>query len=259
MAEARLFQALSDPTRLKIVGLLAAGPLNVTSIVNRVRAAQPAVSRHLRILREVGLIRDKRLGKEVEYSLQAGRVREASAWLGDLAVAVRAMEEEGESAGTPRIGDTAYGDRVAGSSPESAPKEQARSGSERARPRRERVGEPRPLRISPLQARAGVAGRGVAAGEEIPEDVGEARQGADALAGVETCGSERLLKPPRSRAVARRGAGARRKPPRAQGPKPQKGKRRGREKAPRQAAEVAEPESAFVVDRGDDAMDDFLL
>ena len=44
MVDARLFQALSDPTRLKILLLLSHSSMNVTSIVNEVRAAQPAVS-----------------------------------------------------------------------------------------------------------------------------------------------------------------------------------------------------------------------
>ena len=99
MGEARLFQALSDPTRLKIVALLGGGPLNVTAIVNRVEATQPAVSRHLRILREVGLIRDRRLGKEVEYSLETGRVREAVVWLGGIASSDRSGELPSESPG----------------------------------------------------------------------------------------------------------------------------------------------------------------
>jgi DNA-binding transcriptional ArsR family regulator len=84
MVEARLFQALSDPTRLGIMGMLAGGPMNVSSMVGRLGSAQPAVSRHLRVLREVGLIRDERKGKEVEYSISPDRVREARVYLEDL-------------------------------------------------------------------------------------------------------------------------------------------------------------------------------
>jgi len=69
MVDPRLFQALSDSTRLEILSVLAAGPINVSRIVAHVGCAQPAVSRHLRVLREASLIHDKRKGKEVEYSI----------------------------------------------------------------------------------------------------------------------------------------------------------------------------------------------
>jgi len=107
MAEARLFQALSDPTRLRIVGILAGGPSNVTGIVNLVGAAQPAVSRHLRILREVGLIHDRRLGKEVEYSLDARRVEEVSGWLVELVDEGGGINEVGEVRGSAEKGRAA--------------------------------------------------------------------------------------------------------------------------------------------------------
>jgi DNA-binding transcriptional ArsR family regulator len=84
MTEARLFQALSDATRLKILALLARGPMNVSGMVARLGYAQPAVSRHLRVLREVDLIHDARHGKEVEYSLNDGRVTDAVGYLEGL-------------------------------------------------------------------------------------------------------------------------------------------------------------------------------
>lgn len=91
MVEARLFQALSDPTRLKIMALLAAGPLNVTGMVKRLGCAQPAVSRHLRVLRDVALIRDRRMGKEVEYSVNLARLSDAAQYLRKLAGSVEVV------------------------------------------------------------------------------------------------------------------------------------------------------------------------
>jgi len=85
MVDARLFQALSDPTRLKILLLLSHSTMNVTSIVNEVRAAQPAVSRHLRVLREASLINHLRKGKEVEYSLNLPQLRDAKLYIEALA------------------------------------------------------------------------------------------------------------------------------------------------------------------------------
>jgi DNA-binding transcriptional ArsR family regulator len=81
MVDARLFQALSDPTRLKILLLLSRSTMNVTAIVNDVRATQPAVSRHLRVLREASLINHLRKGKEVEYSLNLPKLRDAKLYI----------------------------------------------------------------------------------------------------------------------------------------------------------------------------------
>ena len=87
MIDARLFQALSDPTRLDILSLLSDGAINVSGMVARLGCAQPAVSRHLRVLREAALIRDHRQGKEVEYSLVTETLAAAAEHLSKLAEA----------------------------------------------------------------------------------------------------------------------------------------------------------------------------
>lgn len=68
---AELFKALSDPTRLKIVKILAESPrpLCVKAITHRLEVSQPAVSQHLRILRQAGLAQGQRYGVHVHYSL----------------------------------------------------------------------------------------------------------------------------------------------------------------------------------------------
>ena len=81
MVDARLFQALSDPTRLKILLLLSRSTMNVTSIVNEVKVTQPAVSRHLRVLREASLINHLRKGKEIEYSLNLPQLMDAKLYI----------------------------------------------------------------------------------------------------------------------------------------------------------------------------------
>ena len=96
MVDARLFQALSDSTRLDILALLARGTINVSRIVAHLGCAQPAVSRHLRVLREARLITHKRKGKEVEYSISPGALAAAVAYLGDL------VSAEAEGAVEPR-------------------------------------------------------------------------------------------------------------------------------------------------------------
>src|SRR5512137_3187761 len=87
MVDARLFQALSDSTRLNILALLARGTINVSGMVAHLGCAQPAVSRHLRVLREAALIADRRKGKEVEYSLRPEALAAAAEHLEELAKA----------------------------------------------------------------------------------------------------------------------------------------------------------------------------
>lgn len=64
-----LFKALSDETRLRILKLLEHGELCVCDIVAALDMSQPKVSFHLNVLKEAGLIRDRKQGKWINYSL----------------------------------------------------------------------------------------------------------------------------------------------------------------------------------------------
>jgi DNA-binding transcriptional ArsR family regulator len=264
MGEARLFQALSDPTRLRIVALLGAGPLNVTGIVKRVKATQPAVSRHLRILREVGLIRDKRLGKEVEYSLEAGRVREAAVWLGGLASPREAGVVAGEYKHVLGAGDGMVLEAVErGAGAAGAARMEAGAGGERrVEPHRRTTGKRMRL-ISPLVARRGMGAGGRAGKEESPkEPAKEPPQAAPAHASrdmdIATSGSKPRPAPEWQAAKRVRGAGiqagGRRRRKRSSPKQPEHGT--GPTPGPKQESPT---EPAYIVGRGDDEMDDFLL
>jgi DNA-binding transcriptional ArsR family regulator len=61
---------LADKTRLHILRLLAKGERNVMSLCKELSVLQPTVSHHLGVLREHGLVLNRRNGKEVLYSLQ---------------------------------------------------------------------------------------------------------------------------------------------------------------------------------------------
>lgn len=63
MQAPQAFRALSDPTRLRILRLLAEGPLCVGDLVAALGIPQPAASRHLAYLREAGLIEHERRGQ----------------------------------------------------------------------------------------------------------------------------------------------------------------------------------------------------
>jgi len=68
-ALAELFRAFSDASRLKIISVLAQAELNVSSIAERVGLSESATSHHLRGLRQMGLVRAKKVGRQVFYSL----------------------------------------------------------------------------------------------------------------------------------------------------------------------------------------------
>jgi len=69
--------ALADSTRLILLYSLAEGPRNVTELTQELSQPQPTISRHLKILRDRGLVVPTRQGTMVQYSLADNRVIEA--------------------------------------------------------------------------------------------------------------------------------------------------------------------------------------
>ncbi len=69
--------ALADPRRILMLYLLAQNPINVSDLAREVGISQPATSRHLKILRDCGLIFPMRLGASVEYHLTDPRLIQA--------------------------------------------------------------------------------------------------------------------------------------------------------------------------------------
>ena len=59
-----VFQAIADPVRREIIGLIASQPLNLNSVAQKFNISRPAISKHIRILSECGLITIKRIGRE---------------------------------------------------------------------------------------------------------------------------------------------------------------------------------------------------
>lgn len=66
---ADLFSALSDPTRLKIISVLLEGEMNVGDIAAKLQMTESAVSHQLRGLRQLRLVRARKNGRQVYYSL----------------------------------------------------------------------------------------------------------------------------------------------------------------------------------------------
>lgn len=75
--EADLCSALADPTRILILYVLDEQPQNVTEITLELNITQPTASRHLKILRERGLVHTERKGTTITYHLSDKRLIDA--------------------------------------------------------------------------------------------------------------------------------------------------------------------------------------
>lgn len=73
--------ALAEPNRLRIVELLRAGPQPVGEISERLRLRQPQVSKHLQLLKEVGLVGVQPVAQQRVYQLRPEPFRQLHAWL----------------------------------------------------------------------------------------------------------------------------------------------------------------------------------
>jgi DNA-binding transcriptional ArsR family regulator len=74
------FAALADDTRMRIVEALAEDERSVTQLVELFTISQPAVSRHLRLLREAGVVDVEPAGKQRIYRLRPEALTEVSGW-----------------------------------------------------------------------------------------------------------------------------------------------------------------------------------
>lgn len=79
--DVRVLDALADPVRREIVELLAAGEMGAGEIAARFPMSRPAVSRHLRVLREAGLVVDEVRAQRRVYRLQRAPLALLDAWL----------------------------------------------------------------------------------------------------------------------------------------------------------------------------------
>ncbi len=78
---ARGFHALSDPTRLEVIELLRGGERCVCELMDILEVAQSRLSFHLRVLKDAGLVSDRREGRWVYYTLSSETVSELEAYL----------------------------------------------------------------------------------------------------------------------------------------------------------------------------------
>src|ERR1700734_280383 len=77
-----VFNAIAEQQRREILVLLRAGERPVTELAHELGMTQPGASKHLRVLREVGLLRDRKAGKQRLYGLDARGLRPVYEWTG---------------------------------------------------------------------------------------------------------------------------------------------------------------------------------
>jgi DNA-binding transcriptional ArsR family regulator len=76
-----VFQAIADPTRRKLLHLLGDEELPVTVISGHFTMSRTAVSKHLRVLADAGLVKDRKVGRETRYRLDPEPLLELKRWL----------------------------------------------------------------------------------------------------------------------------------------------------------------------------------
>jgi DNA-binding transcriptional ArsR family regulator len=109
------FEALGDPNRRAIVELLGAGGRSVREVAEALPISRPAVSRHLRLLKEAGLVVEEAKGTRRIYRLHVQGVEAVEAYLtdvwGDAVARFRLMAENtGGADGGARAADQAFRD-----------------------------------------------------------------------------------------------------------------------------------------------------
>ncbi|CAG7608379.1 hypothetical protein PAESOLCIP111_01056 [Paenibacillus solanacearum] len=77
-----VFDAIADPTRRQLIRLIAeAGEIPLHELTSQFQMGRTAVSKHLTILKEAGLVLDRKVGRETRYRLNAAPLREIQDWL----------------------------------------------------------------------------------------------------------------------------------------------------------------------------------
>lgn len=84
MSLQQTMKALADPIRREILNLLKSGRLSAGEISERFPVTAASISRHLSVLKEADLVRDKREGQFIYYELNASVLEEIMLWIGDL-------------------------------------------------------------------------------------------------------------------------------------------------------------------------------
>jgi DNA-binding transcriptional ArsR family regulator len=100
--QADVYRAIADPTRRAILDRLRAGPTPVNALALDFEQSRPAISKHLRVLRDAALVSERRSGRERIYQLEPRPLQKVAGWvegyrafwLGSLNNLKRYLEDE---------------------------------------------------------------------------------------------------------------------------------------------------------------------
>jgi DNA-binding transcriptional ArsR family regulator len=76
-----VFQAIADPTRREIINIISTGSLNLNSVAENFNVSRPAISKHIKILAECGLIMMRQQGRERYCEANLQSLNEVSKWI----------------------------------------------------------------------------------------------------------------------------------------------------------------------------------
>jgi DNA-binding transcriptional ArsR family regulator len=75
-----VFQAIADPTRREIIGMLAQHPLNLNNVADQFNISRPAISKHIKILTECGLVTITQQGRERYCHAELQKLKQVADW-----------------------------------------------------------------------------------------------------------------------------------------------------------------------------------
>jgi DNA-binding transcriptional ArsR family regulator len=76
-----VFQAIADPTRRAILGMLALQAMTPNSLAEKFDSSRQAISKHIRILTECQLVKQEQSGREIYYHFNSKKLKEVDKWL----------------------------------------------------------------------------------------------------------------------------------------------------------------------------------
>ena len=76
-----VFQAIADPTRREIISLLAKEQMNLNSVADKFEISRPAISKHIKILNECGLVKIRQDGRKRFCELCPEKIKEVDDWI----------------------------------------------------------------------------------------------------------------------------------------------------------------------------------
>jgi DNA-binding transcriptional ArsR family regulator len=97
-----VFKALSDPTRREVLRLLSGGEKTAGELAERFDMSKPSMSHHFAVLKEAGLIRSRREGQQIYYSLDTTVLQDVLARIWDLLGAPQSVPQPDASEQEPR-------------------------------------------------------------------------------------------------------------------------------------------------------------